>query len=74
MDTYTQAVTAQKRKAQSGVIRLFRVRAMVPQLRRESVPFCTGKSWEMQLWNGRMDRCSSSAVPFCAHEKPPLFL
>jgi integrase len=30
MDTYTQAVTAQKRKAQSGVIRLFRVRAMVP--------------------------------------------
>jgi integrase len=30
MDTYTQAVTAQKRKAESGVIRLFRVRAMVP--------------------------------------------
>jgi len=30
MDTYTQAVTAQKRKAQSGVIRLIRVRAMVP--------------------------------------------
>ena len=30
MDTYTQAVTAQKRRAQSGVIRLFRVRAMVP--------------------------------------------
>jgi integrase len=30
MDTYTQAVTAQKRKAQSGVIRLFRVRATVP--------------------------------------------
>lgn len=30
MDTYTQAVTAQKRKAQSGVIRLLRVRAMVP--------------------------------------------
>ena len=29
MDTYTQA-TAQKRKAQSGVIRLIRVRAMVP--------------------------------------------
>jgi integrase len=28
MDTYTQAVTAQKRKAQSGVIRLFRVHAM----------------------------------------------
>ena len=30
MDTYTQAVTAQKRKAQSGVIRLLRVRAMAP--------------------------------------------
>jgi integrase len=30
MDTYTQAVTAQKRKAQSGVIRLFRVRATLP--------------------------------------------
>ena len=30
MDTYTQAVTAQKRKAQSGVIRLIRVRAIVP--------------------------------------------
>ena len=30
MDTYTQAVTAQKRKAQSGVIRLIRVRALVP--------------------------------------------
>ena len=30
MDTYTQAVTAQKREAQSGVIRLFRVRATVP--------------------------------------------
>ena len=30
MDTYTQAVTAQKRKAQSGVGRLFRVRATVP--------------------------------------------
>jgi integrase len=29
MDTYTQAVTAQKRKAQSGVIRLFRIRAIV---------------------------------------------
>ncbi|HZL66781.1 MAG TPA: tyrosine-type recombinase/integrase [Candidatus Limnocylindrales bacterium] len=28
MDTYTQAVTAQKREAQSGVVRLFRVRAM----------------------------------------------
>lgn len=28
MDTYTQAVTAQKRKAKSGAIRLFRVRAM----------------------------------------------
>jgi hypothetical protein len=25
MDTYTQAVTAQKREAQSGVVRLFRV-------------------------------------------------
>jgi len=30
MDTYTQAVTAQKREAQSGVVRLFRVRAMAP--------------------------------------------
>ena len=30
MDTYTQAVTSQKRKAQSGVIRLLRVRAIVP--------------------------------------------
>jgi integrase len=30
MDTYTQAVTAQKRKAQSGVIRLLRVSAMAP--------------------------------------------
>ena len=30
MDTYTQAVTAQKRKAQSGVIRLLRARAMAP--------------------------------------------
>ena len=30
MDTYTQAVTAQKRKKQSRVIRLFRVRAIVP--------------------------------------------
>jgi integrase len=30
MDTYTQAVTAQRRKAQSGVIRLFRVRAPPP--------------------------------------------
>lgn len=30
MDTYTQAVTAQKRKAQSGVIRLLRVRVIVP--------------------------------------------
>jgi integrase len=28
MDTYTQAVTAQKREAQSGVVRLFRVPAM----------------------------------------------
>jgi hypothetical protein len=28
MDTYTQAVTAQKREAQSGVVRLFRVSAM----------------------------------------------
>ena len=28
MDTYTQAVTAQKREAQSGVVRLFRVRSM----------------------------------------------
>lgn len=30
MDTYTQAVTAQEREAQSGVIRLFRIRAMAP--------------------------------------------
>src|SRR5271165_3889907 len=30
MDTYTQAVTAQKREAQSGVVRLFRIRAMAP--------------------------------------------
>jgi integrase len=29
MDTYTQAVTSQKRKAQSGVIRLLRVRAIL---------------------------------------------
>ena len=30
MDTYTQAVTSQKRKAQTGVIRLLRVRAIAP--------------------------------------------
>jgi integrase len=30
MDTYTQAVTAQKREAQSGVVRLFRGSAMPP--------------------------------------------
>lgn len=30
MDTYTQAVTSQKRKAQSGVIRLLHVRAIAP--------------------------------------------
>ncbi len=30
MDTYTQTVTAQKREAQSGVVRMFRIRAMAP--------------------------------------------
>ena len=34
MDTYTQAVTAQKREAQSGVVRLFRVRAMTSATER----------------------------------------
>src|ERR1700733_15318901 len=36
---------------------------------QESVPFCaykkTDESWEMRLWNGRTDRSSGSAVPFC---------
>src|SRR6266702_7183779 len=44
----------------------------------ESVPFCAyekaDKSWEMQLWNGRTNRSRGSAVPFCSHEKPPLFI
>jgi len=70
MDTHTQAVTAQKRKAQSGVIRLLRVRAMVEAT---GVSLCLfvltkkiDKSWEIQLWSGRTERSSGSAVPFCA--------
>jgi hypothetical protein len=42
------------------------------------VPFVPKKkpteSWEMRLWNGGTDSSSGSAVPFCACEKPSLFL
>jgi hypothetical protein len=44
-----------------------------PRLRCESVPFCAYEkaveSLEIQLWNSRTARVSSSSVPFCAREE-----
>ena len=45
---------------------------------QEVVPVCAHKkavnTWEMKFWNGRTERFSSPAVPFCAYDKSALSL
>ena len=65
MDTYTQAVTAQKRKAQSGVIRLLRVRAMAPTTGARVCAFlCLRKSRQI-LGNAVVERQDTQILRFC---------